>query len=104
MAVTITAAELASASGLDTATATRLLPVATQLVTDYAAGAPDVLANEAAIRFVGYMARSGGGVITSKNVGPVSVTFQSSDAAMFRNCGAAALLTRYRIRRAGAIG
>ena len=103
MAVTITAPELAAASGLDTAAATRLLPVVTQLVTDYASAAPDSLSNEACIRYAGYVARSAGGAITSKTVGPVSQTFQANDAAMFRNSGAESLLTRYKVRRAGKI-
>ena len=40
MAVTITDADLASAIGSDTATATRLLAVATEVVTRYAPDAP----------------------------------------------------------------
>ena len=104
MAVTITAPDFATAAGLDTAMATRLLPVATRLVEDYASAAHTELQNEAVIMFGGYLARSAGGAITSKTVGPVTQTFQSNDAAAFRNCGAAALLTRYRVRRAGAIG
>ena len=81
MAVTITADELATASGLDTAAAGRLLPVATTLVEDYASAAPSHLQDMAVIRYAGYVARSAFGALTSKTVGPVSQNFQSSDAA-----------------------
>ena len=56
MAVTLTATELAEALGAEQALADRLLPVATAIVDDYAPHAPDALANEAAIRFAGYIA------------------------------------------------
>ena len=50
MAVTLTAAALAAALSTDAPTAARLLPVATALVDRHAPGAPDAIANEAAIR------------------------------------------------------
>ena len=103
MAVKITADELATASGLDTAAAGRLLPVATTLVEDYASAAPSHLQDMAVIRYAGYVARSAFGALTSKAVGPVTQNFQSNDAAMFRNSGAESLLTRYKVRRAGKI-
>ena len=49
MAVTITAAQLAEAVGVDSTTATRLLAVATELVNRFAPDAPDAIANEGAI-------------------------------------------------------
>ena len=103
MVVSITISELALAAGVDTETATRMLPVATQIVEDYAVNAPTVLQDAAVVRYVGYLGKTAGGAITSKTVGPVSQTFQSNDAAMFRNSGAESLLTRYKPRRAGKI-
>ena len=104
MVVSITISELALAAGVDTETATRMLmPVATQIVEDYAVNAPTVLQDAAVVRYVGYLGKTAGGAITSKTVGPVSQTFQSNDAAMFRNSGAESLLTRYKVRRAGKI-
>ena len=103
MVVSITISELALAAGVDTETATRMLPVATQIVEDYAVNAPTVLQDAAVVRYVGYLGKTAGGAITSKTVGPVSQTFQSNDAAMFRNSGAESLLTRYKVRRAGRI-
>ena len=55
MAITLTAAQLAEAIGSDTETATRLLSVCTELVNNFAAGAPDSVANEAVIRVSGWL-------------------------------------------------
>ena len=103
-AVTITAAQLATATGAPETVTERLLPVATRAVLDYAPNAPTVLLNEAVIRFAGYLAQSDYGGVRSETLGPKSVEYQMNHAVMFRNSGAAALLTRYKARRAGAIG
>ena len=55
MAVTLTAAGLTEAVGVDSTTATRLLAVATELVTRYAPDAPDAISNEAVIRCAGWL-------------------------------------------------
>lgn len=101
--MTITAAELAAETGVDPSRATRLLAVATAVVIDYAPTAPDVLHDEAVIRFAGYLGQSDYGTVRDETLGPKSVTYTTNHAAMFRNSGAAALLTRHRQRRAGAI-
>ena len=108
MAVTIDAAALAAATGLAETdpggtVAGRLLAVATQVVEDYAPAAPEALQNEAVIRFAGYLAQSDFGGIPEETIGPKTVKYTMNHAPAFRNCGAAALLTRYRVRRAGAI-
>lgn len=107
MAVTITEAQLRAATGKELDDATdfaRLLDVATQSVTDYAPGAPDALQNEAVIRFAGYLAESKNfGAKMEATVGPLTVKHVQNHAAMFRNSGAAALITRYKVRRAGAV-
>ena len=108
MAVTLTSPELAVATGLAETdpggtVAARVLAVATQVVEDYAPSAPGVLQNEAVIRFGGYLSQSDFGGIPEETIGPKSVKYTVNHAAAFRNCGAAALLTRYRVRRAGAI-
>ena len=108
MAVTIDAAVLAAATGLAETdpggpVAARVLAVATQVVEDYAPDAPEALQNEAVIRFAGYLSQSDFGGIPEETIGPLSVKYTVNHAAAFRNCGAAALLTRYRVRRAGAI-
>ena len=101
--VTLTAATLAAETGADLARATRVLPVAILAVNEYAPQAPTVAKDEACIRFGGYLLGSDYGAVGQESIGPMAVTYQPNHAAMFRNSGAAALLTRYRVRRAGAI-
>ena len=102
--VTITAAALATETGADLPRAERLLAVATQMVVDYAPQAPSTLLDEAVIRFAGYLAQSDFGAVTSEEIGPLKVAYTERHGPMFRNSGAAALLTRHKVRRAGAIG
>ena len=102
--VTITAVALAAETGADLLRAERLLRVATQAVVDYAPDAPTDLLNEAVIRFAGYLSGSDYGGVRQETVGPQSVEYQMNHAAAFRNSGAAALLTRHKVRRAGSIG
>ena len=104
MAVTLTAETLAAEIGATEERATRLLAVATEVVTRYAPNAPEALANEAVVRFAGYLAQSDYGTIRTESIGPMTVEYVTNHAAMFRNCGAEALLTRFKRRRAGAIG
>ena len=62
-----------------------------------------MLQDEAVIRFAGYLSNTFYGAVLSETEGPLTVQYQANDAAAFRNSGAAALLTRYKVRRAGAI-
>ena len=64
MAITLTAAQLAEAIGSDTETATRLLSVCTELVNNFAAGAPDAVANEAVIRTAGWLKEQPPGIMS----------------------------------------
>ena len=104
MAVTLTAQELADETGADLSRATRVLGVATAMVEDYAPLAPAAVQNEAAIRLGGYLVASDYGAIRAESLGPQSMDYTTNHAAAFRNCGAAMLLTRWKRRRAGAIG
>ena len=93
MAVTITAAQLAAALRLsgtteETNEVTRLLAVATELVTNHAPDAPDAVANEAVVRLAGYL--------FDQPFAPGTERYANA----FRNSGAASLLVRYRVRRA----
>ena len=103
-AVTLTAAQLAAETSADLDRAARVLKVATRAVLDYAPGAPGALLNEAAIRFGGYLLSSDFGAVRKEAVGPFDTEYQMNHAAAFRNSGAAALLTRHKVRRGGAIG
>ena len=102
-ATPLTAAELAAAIRASLAVAKRLLPVVTTVVEEYAPDAPDPLKKEAAIRFAGYLAEARSGAVRSRRVDVLETEHVTNHAPMFRNSGAAALLTRYRIRRGGAI-
>ena len=109
--VTITAARLADSvpptiimPRMTLAIAERLLGVASRMVLDYAPKAPTVMLNEAVIRFAGYLLQSDFGEVRSATVGPMSIEYNTNHAAAFRNSGAAMLLTRYKVRRAGHIG
>ena len=104
MAVTITAQQLdaeVAAGGLDRAG--RILAVASAIVLDYAPHAPDPVANEAVIRLAGYLAQSDYGAIRSETIGPKSVSYSVNHSSLMRSSGAMALLTRWKIRRAGLI-
>ena len=102
--VTVTADELAAETGLSAERAERLLAVATATVQDYAPAAPTVLLNEAVIRYAGYLGASDYGAVRSESAGPLSLEYQLNHAAAFRNSGAAMLLTRHKVRRAGSVG
>ena len=116
MAVTITAETLARRIGLvfecpdpaaqsaAQALAAQLLAVARAQVEDYAPNAPDQTANEATVRFAGWLAQADFGGVKSESTGPLSVEWTTNHAAAFRNSGAEMLLTRWKVRRAGAIG
>ena len=105
MAITLTAETLAEAIGAEDSptVAARVLAVASQVITDYAPDAPDAVADEAAIRFAGYLYGSDYGAIRSEDLGPMTVSYATNHAAAFRFSGAAGLLTRYKRRRAGRI-
>ena len=94
MAVTISAAALATAIRLgdsteETAQSTRLLAVATEIVTRYAPDAPDAIQDESVIRVAGYLYDA-----------PQSVAGHAF-ADVIRNSGALALLAPYRVHRLG---
>ena len=99
----LTADQLAAESGATLERASRVLPVAERMVEDYAPGAPPELKDEAAIRFGGYLLGSDFGAVRSETLGPLERELVVNHAGAFRNSGAAMLLTRYRVRRAGAI-
>ena len=103
MAVTILAPALAAETGVTVERAACLLLVATEIVERSAPMAPASLQNEAVIRLGGYLGQSDYGTVRTETIGPRSVEYHLNHAAMFRNSGAEALLTRYKVRRGGAI-
>ena len=111
MAVTLTIADVATSWGTsdDANRATRILRVATEKVREYLGdaysgdGVPTEILNEAVIRFGGYLAQSDYGGVQSEGVGPLTVTYTTNHANMFRTSGAMALLSPYKVRRAGVL-
>ena len=103
MAVSLLAAALAAETGVTEARAARLLVVSTEIVERYAPLAPTSVQNEAVIRFAGYLGQSDYGTIRQEAIGPMSVEYPLNHSGMFRNSGAEALLTRYKVRRGGAV-
>ena len=87
----LTDQEMADAIGAELADATRLRATAEAVVAKYAAGAPEAIRDEAAIRVAGYILDA-----------PPSPS-GDGHAAILRNSGAAGLLAPWRARRAGAI-
>lgn len=97
--------------GMANADAERLGATASARVEHFGALAPDVMRTEALIRFAGYLYESQQnqfGALRDKAIDLDSVrmteAFTTSHAAAFRNCGAMALLSPWKKRRAGAIG
>ena len=112
LAAAISALKDAIKPGAANATVERLGAVASVRVEQFASNAPSAIRSEALIRFAGYLleaAGSGFGAIRGKSINLDSaVTLQrdsvTNHAAAFRNCGAMALLSPWKRRRAGAIG
>ena len=101
MAVTILAPALATATGLTTAEAERLLVVATQIVQHFAEDAPPALLDESVIRIAAYMSGSQATTaMSSMAVGDgMDVKFRGPGSAL-RLSGAASILSPYRVYRA----
>lgn len=104
MAVTITAADLATAIRATSAVAERLLAVTTEMVENYAPEAPEAVQNEAVIRCAGYLAQHPADARRSTTVGGVSSSWATTHTGALRHSGAMSLLSPYKRRRAGAIG
>ena len=106
-ATDLAAAKTALAAALpDGADVARLGPVAAALVEEYSPGAPQPIRDEAVIRCSGWLYESTPGLADSKlSAGPVEVsrTFAPGYSAL-RHSGAMALLSRWKVRRAGRIG
>jgi len=111
MAVTLHAADVMTAvHGIDQDTAERLLKAACVVVERFA-NAPGPVHDEAALRLIGYWHDMGTGAIRSETatteLGPKTdtrtVEYAADHGGTFRRCGAEALLSPYRVRRAGVI-
>ena len=101
MAVSLTASQLADAGKMDTATATRLLPVVTALVEEAGPQAPVAVQDEAVIRCAGWLAESPSGILVSQ-ADSVGIVAPRSPSAM-RASGALSLLSPWVNHHAGRV-
>lgn len=104
MAVTLDAAGLVAALGVEQAVADRLLPVASALVERYAPAAPEAIQDEAAIRCAGWLSEQPAAAVRSERIGDIQTDYSPSNMSALRHSGAMALLTGWKVRRGGAIG
>ena len=100
----ITAAEIAAETGVSVARAGKLVVAATALVERYAPEAPEAIRDEATIRTAGWLAEQPAGAVRSESVGDISTAFAPAMTSALRHSGAMALLSPWKVRRAGAIG
>ena len=103
MAVTLKSSALADVLGVDSSTADRLLDVAILLVESYAPLAPDAVSNEAAIRTAGWLHETPHGNIRSESEGDITTSYAIASMSALRHSGAMALLSVWKVRRAGTI-
>ena len=92
---------LAEAVGCSEAVACRLGPVVAALVDRFASGAPAVVKSESVIRCAGWLYGNRPG-IRKVGVSNIDIEFEGGQSAL-RHSGAMALLSPFKIRRAGKI-
>ena len=96
---------LAGAIGeTDDATLDRLGSTAAALIERHAATAPQPIKNEAAIRCAGWLAQQPMAAVRSEGTGDIRTSFAPTHTSALRHSGAMALLSAWKVRRAGAIG
>ena len=83
----------------------RVGAAASTVIERYAPSAPDSVRGEAMVRLCGYILNSARRQsVTGEKIGDLSMEYSINHAAMFRHSGAQALLSPWKVRRAGAIG
>ena len=96
---------LGAALGIaDEGTLERLGSTAAALVERYAPSAPQPVRNEATIRCAGWLAQQPAASVRSESVGDISTSYAPTHTGALRHSGAMALLSPWKVRRAGAIG
>ncbi len=89
--------------GVDDEPVQRVGAVAAALVERYAPAAPQAVKDEAVIRAAGWLADQPPAV-AKETVGPMSVEYMPARQSALRHSGAMAMLSPWKVRRAGAIG
>ena len=83
--------------------ASALGEAAAAMIEDFAPSAPQPVRDEAVIRLAGYWAQSDfGGIESDTSVGSAQTSYFKPPQSAFRYSGAMGMLTRWRVRRAGA--
>ena len=100
----LSASELGDELGIDHTRAGHLLATAWALVERYAPAAPFVVHREACIRCAGWLCEQPAGAVRSESEGDISTAYAPTHLGALRHSGAMALLTGWKVRRAGAIG
>ena len=96
---------LGAAIGItDEGTLDRLGAAAAALVERYAPAAPQPIKNEATIRAAGWLAQHPAASVRSESVGDIRTSFAPTHLSALRHSGALALISPWKVRRAGAIG
>lgn len=96
---------LAGALGItDEALARRLGETAAALVERYAPLAPQAVKNEAVLRTAGYLHQQPAAAVRSEAMGEVSTSYAATHLSALRHSGSMAVLSAWKIRRAGAVG
>ena len=103
MAVTLTAAELAAALGIDATLAARYLGVASALVDKYADTAPAEVKREGIIRASGWLHSHPKSGAVSEAQGDIKTEWLYEASGCLRHSGAMSLLSPFKQRHAGAI-
>lgn len=88
---------------LDDAETLRLIEAASALVKKHAPLAPESVKNEAIVRVAGYLQESPPAPIRHERIGEVATGYHRDSASALRHSGAMAILSPWKVRRAGAI-
>ena len=99
----LTATELAAVIGTDPTRAGHLLATTWAMVARYAPAAPEAVHREAVTRTSGWLAEQPAAAVRSESVGDISSSYAPTHMSALRHSGAMALLSPWKVRRAGAI-
>ena len=93
-------------AGLTDERVQQLGATASAVIEDYAPGAPQNVRDQCTEMYSAYLADARQSPLQEIEAGTIKLKYadnRSNHAGAFRLCGAAALLTRWKVRRAGAI-
>lgn len=104
LATATTTLKAAIDPNLDDARVQALGAAASALVEKYAPAAPGPIKDEATIRTAGYLHQQPAAAVRGETTGDIRTSFAPSLPSALRHSGSMALLSPWKVRRAGAIG